>query len=169
MVYNPGLIQSSVFSLWLDFFITAPFQSFENCFVAKQFETIIEELTLERAWSWFKINNLKILFSIWCLQSSKLHVLLLFQMVSHNIRVHRQIMCRALNSLLNTGNLRAWGLNKMTLQINIGGMMEHPLSVVDSCVPVIHAVRLFTQQWLVMISLRLRKRIIKTEMFYSHI
>lgn len=46
MVYNPGLIQSSVFSLWLDFFITAPFQSFddwcklsiENCFVAKQFE-----------------------------------------------------------------------------------------------------------------------------------
>lgn len=71
-------------------------------------------MTFKRAWSWFKINNLKILFSIWCLQSSKLHVLLLFQMVSHNLRVNRQIMCRALNSLLNTGNLRAWGLNKMT-------------------------------------------------------
>lgn len=112
----------SVFTL-IGFFITAPFQSFddwcklsiENCFVAKQFETIIEELTLERAWSWFKINNLKILFSIWCLQSSKLHVLLLFQMVSHNLRVNRQIMCRALNSLLDTGNLRAWGLNKKSL------------------------------------------------------
>lgn len=79
-------------------------------------------------------------------------------------------MCRTLNSLLDTGNLGAWGLNKMTAlkeKINIGGMMEHPSLVVDSCV--IHAVRLFTQQWLVMISLRLRKRIIKTEMFYSHI